>query len=373
MKIVLLGRYNTSEMLTGPEKVAKRLHHYLYRLTDEVTFIDYFFKHSDRRSSFFLRLFGKEKVRNDPEVIRFGIVRIFFYLLLVQPDIIHIVTSERFLIPLFCGKILLKGKLLITLHGIQKYELSQKEGLTIQKGYFKDLILEWLCFRFCDGLFFLSDQQFEVAQKFYRLDQKKTLLVPNGIDEIFSKWKDKQYPPSIFEKLKIVFIGDEGRKVKGLDFLLKSLDFSSGCIHLFIVGSFTESTKRILNNNFKGITFIKKMEANELAVFYRDKDVILSSSYYDPFPLAIIEGMASGLIPVITNNTGIKRYLCEGRNGFSYDYGNKSQLQNILSYLAVNFTKRSATSLCATDIYNTLSWEKVSQVYFDNYKKMYEP
>jgi hypothetical protein len=42
MKILLLGRYNPSEVLTGPEKFAKRLYHNLLEQELDCEFVEYF-------------------------------------------------------------------------------------------------------------------------------------------------------------------------------------------------------------------------------------------------------------------------------------------------------------------------------------------
>ena len=43
MKILLVGRYQTSETFNGPEKVAKRLFYELSKLNNEIIFCGIFF------------------------------------------------------------------------------------------------------------------------------------------------------------------------------------------------------------------------------------------------------------------------------------------------------------------------------------------
>ena len=43
MKIVYLGRYNESEILTGPEKVAKRIFHNIIEMIPYSVFNEYYF------------------------------------------------------------------------------------------------------------------------------------------------------------------------------------------------------------------------------------------------------------------------------------------------------------------------------------------
>ncbi len=72
------------------------------------------------------------------------------------------------------------------------------------------------------------------------------------------------------------------------------------------------------------------MMAEELANFYTDKNLFISSSIYEPFPLAVIEAMAAGLIPIVSKETGMNRYIEHGKNGFIYDVTNGNELESII-------------------------------------------
>ncbi|MCE9499793.1 MAG: hypothetical protein K8R21_04745, partial [Leptospira sp.] len=74
MKIVLIGTYNPSEILTGPEKFAKRIFHEMERKSVDVTFVTYY--QDGRRYSLWKKLFGKETVPNNGNgrIFRMGIL-----------------------------------------------------------------------------------------------------------------------------------------------------------------------------------------------------------------------------------------------------------------------------------------------------------
>jgi len=60
MKIVYIGRYNESEILTGPEKVAKRIFHNMTKINSNCVFVEYFF--DGAKYNIWKKLFGKEKI-----------------------------------------------------------------------------------------------------------------------------------------------------------------------------------------------------------------------------------------------------------------------------------------------------------------------
>ncbi|MCX8011459.1 MAG: hypothetical protein N3A61_09925 [Ignavibacteria bacterium] len=123
MKIVLIGRYNQSEILSGPEKFAKRLFHYLSKSDNDVKFIDYFFKNR-QDSKLLRRLFGYNQIKDEENIYRIGTIRLFFFLLKLKPDVVHIVTAERFIIPIFFYKIFFRFKICATIHSILKFEIN---------------------------------------------------------------------------------------------------------------------------------------------------------------------------------------------------------------------------------------------------------
>ena len=196
MEIVYLGRYNPSEILTGPEKVARRLFQHTYEKNKGVVFIDYFFK--DKKSNIYKRLLGKKIIQNEPSVIRLGNLRIFFFLVFNQPAIIHIVTLERFIIPVYLYRFLLKSRIITTLHGILKYEISLNTQK--RKSVFKDKLLETLAFKYSNKLIFVSASLKEFSKKYYKTDAAKIEIIPNGIDKIYAGIKEIKFS----NKLKIV-------------------------------------------------------------------------------------------------------------------------------------------------------------------------
>jgi len=221
LKIIFVGRYNSDEVLTGPEKVAKRIYSGLQGETDSV-FIEYFFDGS--KFSIWQKLFGKEKIigSQNHRIFRLGIVSMFFFTVRFRPYLVHIFSFERFSVIFFMLKIFLRYKISYTINGIVAFENSnfQKNislGLSI-----KDRIAEWFLMKFSDKLFFLSEKSINIARKYYNVVNEKIILTTNGVDEIFNQvFIGRQYNEKA--KLNVVLVADSIRLEKGLDFLLKSI------------------------------------------------------------------------------------------------------------------------------------------------------
>ncbi len=181
MKIIFLGRYNTGENLTGPEKVAKRLYHNMIIKNENTVFLTYYFKDCED-SSVFKRMFGRTELRVIPKVKRMGIFSVILYLIKEKPQIIHVITFERFLIPIILIKIVLNSNLIFTVHGLFRIE---RKNLYVQQSLMskiKDSIAEYLLINYSDKLIFLSNISLRKAKQNYNINEKKCLIIPNGLD-----------------------------------------------------------------------------------------------------------------------------------------------------------------------------------------------
>ena len=113
--------------------------------------------------------------------------------------------------------------------------------------------------------------------------------------------------------------------------------------------------------------FINKLNASDLVNHYKDADIFLSLNKYDTFSISTVEAMASGLVPVVTEDTGMSRYIEEGTNGFTVKYGDADSLLNILNKLNNERVLIEKISNKAHGIYEILSWQNV----YDTYRIIY--
>ncbi len=359
MKIFYLGRYNESENLTGPEKVAKRIFNESSKKNTTV-FIEYFF--DGRKFSFIKKLFGKDTISHDNlNILRLGAVTLFFYMLKEKPDLIHIINYERFAAVAFFYKLLSRTKIIYTVHGIICYEnYKYKNATTFYK--FRDKICEYIFFRYSDKLAFLSEESVNIASQDFKIDRSKVGIFPNGIDEIFhAAGKNKIHNKS--DELKILFTGNVDRKEKGFELLNKTLLNIRFPFRLYILSD----NKNIENKNY---SFVSKMDTKNYADFLIDKDVFVSPSEYEPFSISAVESMAAGLVPVVTNQTGMSRFIKSYSNGIVTGYGNVENLAAILNELNDDRELLLQISKNAKLIYEKLSWEKVYEKYHGLYLRL---
>lgn len=363
MRIVFLGKYNQTEILTGPEKVAKRIFHEVLKDTPSCVFVEYFFK-QDRETSFWSRLFGKEIVARDGAVVRLGIIRLFLFLLTYRPNIIHVITAERFTLSVFLYRFALKGRIIVTVHGIVKHEKTLFSVKETAYSRFKDLALESLIMRYCDELIFVSEQELSLAKLYYDIAGTRAHIIPNGIDERFSESRDKSFSGSA---LRIVLYERGVSGSSNTDELIGILSrCSSPFLSLFVICEqyntvFVEGRLKVYRTN--------KMNTEGLRLFLDDKHLFINNAIYDSFSMMTVECMAAGVVPVVADSVGMSYLITNGLNGFVYNRKQPEEVLKVVEGIISGEHDLQTISDNARRIYTQLRWTDIAQAYRGIYLK----
>src|SRR5260221_7328668 len=193
--IIYTGRYTEGEILSGPEKTAKRIFE-LHSKYFKTAFVQYFFDGS--RYGIFKKLFGKEskQINNNAVLYTVGLFRYSFLLLSLKPDIIHIITFERFAVLTFFARMLRKFKVIYNSHGVIAYENEKIK----KSGYFyslKDKFCERRFLKKADKIILPGESTFYVLTKYYSIEKRKLEIVPNGIDGVFNSVERRESSPIV--------------------------------------------------------------------------------------------------------------------------------------------------------------------------------
>ncbi len=362
MKIAYIGRYNPTEELTGPEKVAKRIFGKSAEQNESI-FIEYYFDGSVYGIR--KKLLGKEIIdySNGLKIYRMGILKIIPFLIKLKPDLIQIITFERFSILAYLYKAFSKVKIFYNVHGVAVYENENFKNVSASLKI-KDSLCEKIFLKFSDKLLFLSDYQLSIAKKYYTIKKNQLEFISNGIDEEFH-YKTRSVSTSNIPSL--VFIGDSDRKDKDFNFLYSSLSMINTDCKLFLLGKFDKSMYKTVVGNVE-IVNVSKMNKSELVNFLSDKDIFVSSSFYDTFSIAAAECMSSGLVPIVTDHTGISGLIKNSENGFVVRHGDVNEMAGKINLLLENPELRKTISEDAGKIYAELNWGKV----YSSYEKIYK-
>lgn len=76
-----------------------------------------------------------------------------------------------------------------------------------------------------------------------------------------------------------------------------------------------------------------KLTKKELLDFLDDQDIYLNFSEYEGTSLTMLEAMASGCVPIVTNVSGVDDFIESGVNGLVADVGDLSKIVEHIAYL----------------------------------------
>lgn len=358
-KVLFAGRYSENST-SGPLQFAAGLFSE-YSRAHNTEFIEYFF--DGRKYSVIKKLFGLEKSGNTGGIIyRAGIFRIFPLLISLKPEIIHILTFERFAVIFYIYKLFFKVKIFYNSHGVIYYENRILKSSSLIYSL-KDRFCEKIFLKFSDRIIFPSGNALDLAEKYYNINENKVLLLANFINTGFF---DAKRTLNSSNELKAVYFYKNILNISGLDILKRLINNDTGNVKYFIV---TDEPDKIPSDSKASIEILNKIPNDKLPYFYADKDIFLSLNCYDTFSISTGEAMAAGLIPVITEQTGISRYIENGVNGYKFDYNDKNNPAGIIEQLKkMSSDERDKISGNAAKTAAELTPDKVTEIYITEYK-----
>lgn len=126
---------------------------------------------------------------------------------------------------------------------------------------------------------------------------------------------------------------------KGVDVLInafKNLKHDNIKLHIVGKGEEMENLKALANEDDK-IKFYGFLDGDELTSLQEKANItVMPSIWFENSPMAIYESFKYGTPVIGSKIGGIPELIEEGVNGFLYDPGNISELQNLLQYLIEN-------------------------------------
>ncbi len=215
-------------------------------------------------------------------------------------------------------------------------------------------------------------------QKYYDLSENKLEVIHNGVDtQRFHPALSEKYRVKFRKKFQIpkdallfLFIGS-GFERKGIDTLLKSFSRIEGESRLLIVGKdrHIKKYKKLAEQIgvSKRVIFTGPIENTE--PFYGMSDVFILPTLYDPFPNALLEAMASGLPPIISNKCGGIDIIENKKNGLVSDSLDIDQISRNMMYCS-DITIRKNMGDNARKTIEPLTYEKMSECYVNLYDNL---
>jgi D-inositol-3-phosphate glycosyltransferase len=231
----------------------------------------------------------------------------------------------------------------------------------------------------------LSESEKQNLNKLYGCPSEKVKVIPGGVS--LAKWpltekqKAREFMALKLEEYVLLFVGRlEWRKGIGtLISAAKLLKPEIPNLKVVVVGGqiygrgknnadFKEYKRLERKTEDEGVQdvvkFCGRIDNAHLSAWYRAADVFVVPSYYEPFGLVALEGMANKIPVVVSNVDGLAKIINHGENGLQFESRNALDLkEKILSLYNSKELVSKITENAYLDVKNNYSWKNiVSQI-----------
>lgn len=254
---------------------------------------------------------------------------------------------------------------------LQAYRIPKKVVQIVHDAYNVQLALLYgdVVDRFiCHSFFY-----YEVLRQFLPHRKSDISFLPYGIP--LSK-KCRQEAKT-GEPLKLMFLGrhDTGKGIFDLIEIEKILEENNVKVHWLIMGRGPKSEQLRQQWSSRHNVIFKSPEQHEaVAAEILHADVFVFPTRFEGFPVALLESMGAGVVPVVTDLPGgIRELVKDGVNGFLCEEGNVSAFAEKIIYLNRNRPQLEDMSRNAFALVNS-RYDAVTQspAYQHFFKEVYE-
>ncbi|MGD6932920.1 MAG: glycosyltransferase family 4 protein [Candidatus Bathyarchaeia archaeon] len=209
----------------------------------------------------------------------------------------------------------------------------------------------------------------EDLMRYYKVDESKISIIHNGVDTEEFTPPAQETKATLRQKngfsendFYILFIGGPSCERKGFGFIVKALIDLPENVHLIVVGASFEKYRTLVSQLglVNKVIFVPYID--DIREIYWISDVFVLPTIYDPFPLAALEAMASGLPVIVSSHAGTKDIISDGQNGLLLSNpSNVSELSAHLRTLIRSDKTRRTIAAEGRLIAEKLSWENMSK------------
>jgi len=193
-------------------------------------------------------------------------------------------------------------------------------------------------------------------------DPRRILTVPMGVDlGIYSPPDEKPQPPLIVSTRRLEPVYDV------LTFVKAAAELAPDHPHLRFAAAGDGVERRKLERyvrerGLREFGFLGNLEEKEVAGLLRKAWVYVSTSLSDSTSVSLLEAMACGAVPVVSDIPGNRSWIRDGRNGFLFAAGNPRDLAaKIVRVLEDPELRESIVRENVSLVRRSASWEKTME------------
>ena len=207
-----------------------------------------------------------------------------------------------------------------------------------------------------------------VPKRFRDEIDKKSLVIPNGIDNLFLDNSPREAKKLSDNKtLRLVYVGEVNTN-KNVTTTLRTceiLEKEGYHTTLTVVGRISESQyENIKENRF--VQYYPQSPKEEVIKHYRQNDIFIMPSLKETFGLVYVEAISQGLPIIYSKGQGVDGYFEEGEVGYHVISTNAENIADAIIKIIPKYEEISKRCIQAAQPF---SWGKITIQYNDIYQQ----
>jgi glycosyltransferase involved in cell wall biosynthesis len=229
-------------------------------------------------------------------------------------------------------------------------------------------------FKGADICFLLNKHEAVFLEEKMGVDKKKIVVLSNGIPEELIGCPFQEVNNNSAQMPGIALIGSYIER-KGIRYSVPALEsilsknsnievrfLGTGCSKEIVLSDFSEAVR-------SQVKIIPSYNREDLPSLVKSCHILLFPSLYEGFPLAVIEAMACGLAPIVTEIPGPTEIVVHGINGLIVKPRDTNEIAIAIEALLQDHLSLNKLKKEAYQAVQCLSWKTIADQHMNQYNK----
>lgn len=206
-----------------------------------------------------------------------------------------------------------------------------------------------------------------VPKKYIQSIKEKSVVLTNGIDDIFLENKQNPKRKIIDKNIKLICVAEISNNKNQLTIVkaCKELIQKGYEVKLTLIGKVIDERYFHKLENENMVKYYPYCSKEEIIEHLRNADIFVMPSKHETFRLVYAEAISQGLPVIYTRNQGFDGQYQDGKVGYSVQYNNYYEVADKIMKICDDYYNISVNCVNYADAY---SWSHISQ----KYKKIYD-
>ena len=198
---------------------------------------------------------------------------------------------------------------------------------------------------------------------------KKSLIIPNGIDDFWFENINKKIKRITNNVIKIISVGTICDRKNPLAVVeaAKLLIQDGYSVKVTFVGNCIDKKLKSKIIEYSFVKYIEKVGMDELISYYRENDLLVVPSKTETFGLVYAEAMSQGLPVIYTYGQGFDSQFEEGYIGYHVDARNARDIESKILKVIERYDEVSRNTIKCIEKFK---WDNIATLYNEIYKKI---